>query len=100
MGASPDAELYDAIGIGYQRFRRPDVRIERMLHEPLGHATRVVNVGAGAGSYEPRERVVMAVEPSLQMIRQRPVGSAPAVRAVASALPFPDEAFDAAMALL
>jgi SAM-dependent methyltransferase len=100
MRASRDAELYDAIGVGYQRFRQPDVRIERMLHEPLGHAAHVVNVGAGPGSYEPRDRTVIAVEPSLQMIRQRPPGSAPAIRAVASTLPFPDAAFDAAMALL
>jgi len=97
---SPDAEVYDAIGVGYRRFRRPDARIERMLHEPLAHAVHVVNVGAGTGSYEPRGRRVVAVEPSLEMIRQRPAGSAPTIRAVASALPFPDATFDAAMALL
>jgi SAM-dependent methyltransferase len=34
------------------------------------------------------------------MIAQRPPGSAPAVRARAEALPFPDGAFDAAMAVL
>jgi SAM-dependent methyltransferase len=100
MRASRGSGLYDVIGVGYERFRRPDVRIERMLHEPLGDAVHVVNVGAGAGSYEPRDRRVVAVEPSLEMIRKRPPGSAPVVRAVASELPFVDGAFDAAMALL
>lgn len=57
-------------------------------------------MGAGAGSYEPRDRHVVAVEPSLTMIRQRPVDAAPAVRAVAAALPFRDASFDAALAIL
>jgi SAM-dependent methyltransferase len=59
-----------------------------------------VNVGAGAGSYEPRGRKLVAVEPSLTMIRQRAPNAAPAVRAVAAALPFRDAAFDAALAVL
>src|SRR5439155_23928490 len=100
MRAGRGSGLYDSIGVGYQRFRQPDARIERMLHEPLGNAARIVNVGAGTGSYEPRDREVIAVEPSLQMVRQRPPASAPAIRAVASELPFADAAFDAAMALL
>ncbi len=60
----------------------------------------MVNIGAGSGSYEPRGRQVVAVEPSVEMIRQRPPGSAPALRGVAGALPFPRHAFDAAMAIL
>jgi SAM-dependent methyltransferase len=100
VSADRDSGLYDAIGVGYRRFRQTDVRIERMLHEPLGDAARVVNVGAGAGSYEPRDRDVVAVEPSLAMVRQRPPGSAPAIRAVASELPFADATFDAGLALL
>ena len=100
MSAGRGSGLYDAIGVGYQRFRQPDVRIEQKLHEPLGNAAEVLNVGAGTGSYEPRDRKVVAVEPSLQMVRQRSLGSAPAIRAVAAALPFAHAAFDAAMALL
>jgi SAM-dependent methyltransferase len=57
-------------------------------------------VGAGAGSYEPRDRKVVAVEPSLTMIRQRVRDAAPVVRAVASALPFRDASFDVALAIL
>jgi SAM-dependent methyltransferase len=58
-----------------------------------------VNVGAGTGSYEPASTLV-AVEPSPVMFAQRPVGSAPAVQAVAEALPFADGAFDASLAVL
>jgi SAM-dependent methyltransferase len=59
-----------------------------------------VNVGAGAGSYEPRDREVVAVEPSAVMIEQRPPGAAPAVQATAEQLPFADDSFDAAMAII
>jgi SAM-dependent methyltransferase len=44
--------------------------------------------------------MVIAVEPSLRMIMQRPSGAAPVVQAYAEALPFPDESFDAALAIL
>lgn len=59
-----------------------------------------MNVGAGAGSYEPSDKLVVAVEPSRVMIRQRPQGAAPAVQASAMALPFRDGAFDASLAVL
>jgi SAM-dependent methyltransferase len=72
----------------------------RAIHEALGDAETVVNVGAGTGSYEPVDRNVTAVEPSAEMIAQRPAGSAPAVRASAEALPFEDDSFDAAMAVM
>jgi SAM-dependent methyltransferase len=92
--------LYDSIGCGYVGVRRADPRIERRLHRPLGDASRVLNVGAGAGSYEPTDRLVVAVEPSHAMIAQRPQGSAGVVRGVADRLPVSDGAFEAAMALL
>jgi SAM-dependent methyltransferase len=92
--------LYDTIGTGYATTRRPDPRIAARIHAALGDARRVVNVGAGAGSYEPTDRFVAAVEPSAVMLAQRPSGAAPVVQAVAESLPFPDGTFDAAMALL
>jgi SAM-dependent methyltransferase len=57
-------------------------------------------VGAGSGSYEPRDLELIAVEPSEVMVAQRPEGAARVVRAFAEQLPFDDGAFDAAMAVL
>jgi len=94
------AQLYDAIGIGYEHYRRPDRRIATAILNALGDAATVVNVGAGAGSYEPVDRSVVAVEPSFAMIRQRPAGSAPVVQASATYLPFRDAIFAAALAVL
>jgi len=94
------AELYDVIGIDYHRLRRPDPRIAAHVDAALGTARSVLNVGAGAGSYEPRDRRVVAVEPSRTMIRQRPPDAAPVVQATGTALPVRDAAFDAALAVL
>jgi SAM-dependent methyltransferase len=94
------AALYDVIGQDYRRLRQPDPRIAQVILQALHGATSVLNVGAGTGSYEPRDRVVVAVEPSMVMIRQRPSGAPAVVQATASALPFDDDAFDAAMAVL
>ncbi len=93
-------ELYDEIGVGYRHARRPDPRIVAAILGALGPAETVVNVGAGAGSYEPCDRSVVAVDPSLTMLRQRRAGSAPAVQASATELPFRDDAFAAALAVL
>ncbi len=92
--------LYEHIGGGYGRHRRPDPRIAARLADALGDAETVVNVGAGAGSYEPRDRRAVAVEPSTVMLAQRKGSSVPAVRALAESLPFPDGRFDAALAIL
>ena len=91
--------VYDRIGVGYADLRVPDPRIAAHLHRALGNARTVVNIGAGTGSYEP-PATVAAVEPSRAMLRQRKPRSAPAVQAVAEALPFGDAAFDAALAVL
>ena len=94
------AELYDRIGVGYRLHRQPDPRIAAAIVAALGDAGSVVNVGAGCGSYEPRDRRVIAVEPSLTMLRQRPADAAPALRASGDALPFADASVDAALAVL
>lgn len=91
---------YDRIGIGYGNVRREDPAIARRIRTGLGDAASVVNIGAGAGSYEPRDLEVTAVEPSAGMISQRPAGSAPVIQAAATSLPFEDGSFDAAMAVL
>jgi ubiquinone/menaquinone biosynthesis C-methylase UbiE len=92
--------VYDRIGGAYVAGRREDPRIARRIWEALGDARAVVNVGAGTGSYDPTDRRVVAVEPSAVMLAQRPASAAPAVQASAEALPFTDDEFDAAMAVL
>ncbi|HYF46594.1 MAG TPA: methyltransferase domain-containing protein [Acidimicrobiales bacterium] len=90
---------YDVIGWGYSAHRRPDRRIAVGIREALGPSRTVLNIGAGAGSYEPADLEVVAVEPSRSMIAQRPPAMGPCVQAAAEALPFPSDGFDAAMAI-
>lgn len=92
--------IYDEIGIDYSQLRKPDPRIARQIEKALGPAKTVLNVGAGTGSYEPRDRQVTAIEPSLEMIRQRAPSAAPTIQGSAEDLPFEDKSFDAAMAVL
>lgn len=91
---------YDTIGLNYAELRKPDARIAEVIDRALGSAQTVVNVGAGTGSYEPANRQLTAVEPSLEMISKRSPTAAKAVRASADDLPFDDDSFDAAMAVL
>jgi SAM-dependent methyltransferase len=91
---------YDTIGINYAQLRQADRRIACVIWEALGRAKTVLNVGAGTGSYEPPNRDITAVEPSLEMIRQRHPSAATVVQASAEDLPFDDDVFDAAMAVL
>jgi len=90
---------YGLVGGTYSRFRRPDPRIAAQIDEALGSARTVLNIGAGAGSYEPADREVTAVEPSAAMRAQRPAGLPAAVDATAEDLPFGDRSFDAAMSV-
>jgi SAM-dependent methyltransferase len=95
-----DRPLYEEIGRSYSTTRREDPRIAAEIVSCLGPGRSVVNVGAGTGSYEPVDRVVVAVEPAWEMVRQRRGRTRRVVRGVAEALPFPDAAFDAGMAVL
>jgi SAM-dependent methyltransferase len=88
---------YDTHGRDYARRRRADPRIAARIHAALGHARTVLNVGAGAGSYEPHDRWLLAVEPSATMRAQRPADS-PALACTAESLPLDDDSVDAAMA--
>ncbi len=91
---------YDQIGHGYPRTRREDPELAERIHTALGHARTVVNVGAGAGNYEPQDRHVIAIEPSDVMASQRPEDRVPTIRASAGSLPLRDRSIDAAMAIL
>ena len=91
---------YDEIGRTYARTRATDPRIAAAIWGALGDARTVVNIGAGTGNYEPPDREVTADEPSAVMIAQRPPDAAPVVQGSAESLPFEDDSFDAAMAVL
>ncbi|MEU6611409.1 class I SAM-dependent methyltransferase [Streptomyces shenzhenensis] len=97
-GGVPASAAYDRIGVGYHRVRRPDPRLAALIHEALAGARTVVNVGAGAGSYEPDDADVTAVDPSRIMLDQHPGHRK--ILAAAEELPFVHGAFDAAMAVL
>ncbi|QEN85646.1 class I SAM-dependent methyltransferase [Labrys sp. KNU-23] len=96
-GSAGDAN-YGVIGSGYKTYRQPDPHIAQFILEALGDAATILNVGAGAGSYEPLDREVTAVEPSASMRAQRPAHLSTAIDATAEFLPFPDRRFDASMA--
>jgi SAM-dependent methyltransferase len=92
---------YDKHGRDYSGHRRTDPRIARYVEAALGSADTILNIGAGAGSYEPDDRYVVAVEPSKVMRSQRRAAQkAPAVIGTADALPFDNQSFDAAMAMV
>ena len=91
---------YATVGEGYARKRRTDPRIAAWVHRALGDARTILNVGAGAGSYEPEDRYVIAIEPSEAMHAQRPSTSRLRCMAIAERLPLDDQSVDASMALV
>ena len=98
MSQPPTDPIYQRIGTGYANRRRVEPLWMQLIEQELADAVTVVNVGAGTGSYEPSDRAVVAVEPSMVMISQRASDAAPVVRAVAEQLPFADNQFDVALA--
>jgi SAM-dependent methyltransferase len=92
--------VYDRIGREYTTNRRADPRWEAIVAAQIGDARRIVNIGAGTGSYEPPGREVLAIEPSGVMLEQRSPNAAPAVRAVAADLPLTAGCADVVMAIL
>lgn len=93
-------QLYDKIGKRYAQYRKADPRIAAAIEDAIGPAVTIANIGAGAGSYEPTDCSIVAVEPSETMISQRPREAASVVCGSAMNLPFPDASFDAALAIL
>lgn len=92
---------YDKAGQQYSSIRQTDPRIAQYIIDALNGANTLLNVGAGAGSYEPEDKYVVAIEPSAEMRRQRlSKGKVPAIDAKAASLPFDDDSFDASMALV
>lgn len=92
---------YDKYGQQYSGRRQTEPQIAAYIYKALGDAQTVINIGAGAGSYEPEDRYVIAVEPSIAMRAQRLTNhKVPAVIGTADALPFDDQSFDAATAFV
>ena len=89
---------YDKSKVDYATIRKTDPRIGALVRRSFGEAHSLLNVGAGAGSYEPLDIEVVAVEPSEQMRLQRPAHLTTAIDATAEALPFDDKSFDASLA--
>lgn len=95
-----ESTIYDHIGTTYEANRGSDPVISSEIARSLGASESVINVGAGTGSYEPVGRFVLAVEPSIEMIKQRDDRAAPVVQGRAEALPVASKSFDAALAVL
>ena len=92
---------YDTHGQKYSGQRKTDPRIAAYVHKALADSETVINIGAGSGSYEPEDKYVIAVEPSIIMRTQRIAnGKIPAINAKADSLPFDDRSFDAALAMV
>ncbi len=91
---------YDTHDQGYAQQRRTDPRIAALIHKALGSSRTILNIGAGAGSYEPQDRYVLALEPSAAMRAQRPPHLSPAIHGIAENLPFDDQSIDASMAMI
>lgn len=92
---------YDKLGGKYSGHRQTDPRIAEYVYKELANANTILNVGAGAGSYEPTNKYVVAVEPSITMRQQRLNNNkVPAINAMADSLPFDDNSFDASMAII
>jgi hypothetical protein len=70
----PTTPVYDVLGASCNTTRRADPRLEQLIWAALGDSKTVLNVGAGTGAYEPRDRCVVAVEPSATMRQARPPG--------------------------
>ena len=96
-GSAGDID-YAAAGQRYAEFRQEEPFIAEQIRKALGDAKSVINIGAGAGSYEPTDIDVTAIEPSATMRAQRPAHRVAAIDAIAENLPFADDSFDAAMA--
>ena len=92
--------LYDKIAGGYSQHRQPDKRIEAQVNAALWECQSLLNVGAGTGSYEPIDRNVVAIEPSIEMIKRRHQLLSQTIQGSAGRLPLLENTFDAALAIL
>jgi SAM-dependent methyltransferase len=91
---------YDQSAKQYKSYRKSDPRIAERIRFHLQGAQRILNVGAGMGSYEPENCEVVAIEPSPEMISKRINSKSTLIEGFAENLPFNDNHFDCSMAIL
>lgn len=91
---------YDQIGKGYSINRKSDPKIAKQIFSKLIGAKKILNIGAGSGSYEPENIDLVAVEPSAEMIAQRATNKHPVIQAFAEELPFESNSFSHTMTVL
>jgi len=91
---------YDQIGIDYAKQRKSDPRIAEQINRRLEGAQRILNIGAGTGSYEPTGVDLIALEPSSEMIAQRGPNTHLVIQGTAEQLPFEDKSFSHTMTVL
>lgn len=90
---------YDEISKVYGGLRVPDPRIASIILEAVRTPGNLVNIGAGLGSYEPKNCDVVAVDRSFGMLAgRRKKGRV--VQAIAENLPFASNSFDVALGIL
>ncbi|HEY5261508.1 MAG TPA: methyltransferase domain-containing protein [Solirubrobacteraceae bacterium] len=100
MKDNSEGAPYDKLGAGHTATRRPDPRIAAQIHQALGDAHSIANVGAGTGMYEPYDRMVLPIATSQRRIAQRAPELERAIIGHAESLPLASGSVDAAMALL
>jgi SAM-dependent methyltransferase len=91
---------YDPLAFDYREHRKPDASFAAKIDAHAAGAKSIINVGAGTGSYEPRNCNVIALEPSVKMILNRPKDAAKAIQGLAEHIPFQRNEFDIAMGIL
>lgn len=91
---------YDVLGTDYATKRKSDPRIQHQIFEKLKNADKILNIGAGTGSYEPIDKNLVAIEPSMEMIKQRSADAHPVIQGSAESLPFPDNSFSHGLTIL
>jgi len=91
---------YDQLAESYKRYRKPDPRIAARILFHIDDTQKILNVGAGNGSYEPEDCKIFAIEPSYEMILLRKNSKAALIQGLAENRPFKDDIFDISMAIL
>ncbi|KAN0041149.1 hypothetical protein ACTFIV_003685 [Dictyostelium citrinum] len=100
-GSAGDVNYGEKVFLNYNVYRQPEAEISNLICKAFGESKTILNVGAGAGSYEPKQGengfTITAVEPSASMRALRPKEFAVAIDAYVENLPFKDNEFEASM---